>query len=97
MKKYNKIGDELTLTIDGKEYLFTEQFGKLIGKRQASLRQLINIGNRAGRLKSLLMYRRHLIPVSELFDFDFNLPGVPHRTKKFFLKDGKLKSKIIEE
>lgn len=57
--------------INGVEYMNINDFAKLIGKDKNYVYTLAKTGNQCGTLRMETILRKKLIPVSELFDFDF--------------------------
>ncbi len=67
--------DVETANVNGVEVLTISQFARVTQKSNDVVRQLLCTGNRFRKLKATYVDGRTFIPVSELFDFPFSLPG----------------------
>jgi len=72
-----------TVTIENKKYYTVKQFSEITGVKQPALRRLVHVGNKTGKLKSLLLGRNVYIPVNELTEYTFCVVGNTTRAYRF--------------
>lgn len=69
------INGEESILVNGKDYWFVDQFSRLTGKRESTIRVLINKGNTIRSLKTYSFGNKPLIEAQELFEFPFVVNG----------------------
>lgn len=71
---------DLIEEVEGEKYFTVKSFARIICRSEQSVRFLISRGNRIRKLKAVKKLEKPLIPVSELVEFPFTMPGRGSKT-----------------
>jgi len=74
-------------TVDGRKYYTVWQFARITKKSDSAIYFLIYHGNKMRKLKCERLLGRPLIPIEELVEFPFTLPGRSEEVY-YYDKDG---------
>ena len=78
MLLYNEAGEEVeSINIEGVEHFTIEDFAKIVGKSISAVRVMISRGNSIRKLKTEKYGGKPFIPISEVTDYPFPVPGRP--------------------
>ena len=73
------------------EYYFTiNDFASVVRKSAQNIRYLIAKGNRIRKLKTVYIVQRPMIPLSELTEFPFTMPGRKSKEVYFYDEEGQV-------
>jgi len=73
------------------EYYFTiNDFAAVVRKSAQNIRYLIAKGNRIRKLKTVYIVQRPMIPLSELTEFPFTMPGRKSKEVYFYDEEGQV-------
>lgn len=73
------------------EYYFTiKEFAQIIRKSEQNVRYLISKGNRIRKLKTVYIVQKPMIPINELTEFPFTMPGRKSKEVYFYDEEGQI-------
>lgn len=72
-----KVCGEESIKINGEDYWTVDQFSRLTGKKEGTIRVLISKGNRIRKLRTVHIAMKPFILAAEIFEFPFVITGRP--------------------